>query len=113
MTQNRISGSRLQKGKTVISRLISQDIIYYLHEVEGFSIEEIANIISMSVINVKSIQKGFQVLSQKNIESLQQKYNKPIIELIANACHQSHLPEKLRENVFFFKHMQKLKKKTK
>ncbi len=91
--------------------VISQDIVKYLHEVKGFSLEEIADIISMSVINVRLILKGVSTFSAKNIVSLIEKQDKSIIGLLSEACPENHLPEKLKKNVVLYKHIQEVKRK--
>ena len=91
--------------------VISQDIVKYLHEVKGFSLEEIADITSMSLLNVKSILKGVSTFSAKNIASLIEKQDKSIIELLYEACDEKHLPAKLKEKVALYKHIQEVKRK--
>lgn len=91
--------------------VISQDIVKYLHEVKGFSLEEIADITSMSIINVTSILKGISTFSAKNITSLIEKQDKTIIELLSEACDENHLTDKLKKNVALYKHIQEVKKK--
>lgn len=91
--------------------VISQDIVKYLHEVKGFSLEEIADITSISTKDVEFILKGSKTFSAENIKSLIEKYDETMISLLANACPENHLPEKLQKNVSFYKHIQKVKMK--
>ena len=93
--------------------VISQDIVKYLHEIEGFSIEEIADIIDMSARNVKKTLRGHHNLSQPNIQSLIKKHDKSIISILSEACQENHLPEKLRGKVVLYKHLQKVKRSRK
>jgi hypothetical protein len=91
--------------------IISQDVVKHLHKVKGFSVEEIADIISASVEKVKHILQGNSTFNQDNIVSLIDKYDKPIISILAEACPEDHLPENLRSNVSLYKHIQKVKRK--
>lgn len=93
--------------------VISQDIVKYLHEIEGFSIEEIADIIDMSARNVKNTLKGYHTFSQHNLQSLIKKHDKSIISILSEACPENHLPEKLRKKIILYKHLQKVKKSRK
>ena len=95
----------------MLPRVISQDIVKYLHEVKGFSIEEIANIVSMPVSNIKLILKGLDTFSCENIKSLIEKQKISVISILSEACPEEHLPEKLQKNVILYKHVQKVKQK--
>ena len=90
--------------------IISQDIVKYLHKIDGFSVEEIADITSMSIKNVDNTLNGLYTFTQHNIKSLVTNYNKTIIEILAKACPESHLPKKLKKNVTLYKHVKKIKK---
>lgn len=91
--------------------VISQDIVKYLHEVEGFSLEEIANISSLSSNDIQLIIDGSKTFQPINIQSIIEKQKKTIISILAEACPESHLPEKLKSHVSFYKHIQAVKKK--
>ena len=91
--------------------MISQDIVKYLHEVEGFSLEEIADISSLSIDDVHLIMNGSKTFNSSNITSIIEKQDKTIISILAAACPESHLPEKLQKHVSFYKHVQEVKKK--
>ena len=91
--------------------VISQDIVKYLHEVKGFSLEEIADIASVSTKDIEFIQKGSNTFSAENIKSLIEKYDETMIALLSGACPESHLPEKLKKNIVLYKHIQKVKMK--
>lgn len=93
--------------------VISQDIVKYLHEVKGFSLEEIASITSLSEKDIQNIHNGFQTFTAENIKSIVESQNETIIKLLAEACLDEHLPQKLKEHVSFYKHIQKVKQKTK
>ena len=75
MTLTRVIGSRGKEENLMLPCIISQDIVKYLHEVKGFSLEEIADITSMPVQDVKNILKGSRTFSVKNIKSLK-RYHK-------------------------------------
>ena len=91
--------------------VISQDIVKYLHEVKGFSLEEIADIISMPIEDIELVLKRSKTFSAENLKSLIEKQDETLIEVLANACPEEHLPEKLQKKVFLYKHIQKVKKK--
>jgi len=91
--------------------VLSQNIVKYLHEIKGFSIEEIAHIASMSKKEIQNITIGIRTFSLKNIESLIKNQDTPIIEILAESCDESQLPEPLKEKVIFYKHVQDVKKK--
>jgi hypothetical protein len=110
MTLTRQIGSR-RKRAIMLPWIISQDVVKYLHEVKGFSVEEIADIISTPVKNIKKILQGNSTFNQDNIISLIDKYDKPIIAILAEACPEGHLPENLRSKVSLYKHIQELKRK--
>ena len=92
--------------------VISKDIVKYLHEVKGFSLEEIADITSMSIKDVDLILKGSRTFNQENIKSILEKQDESMIAILANACQEKDLPEKLQKHVSFYKHVQKVKKKN-
>lgn len=110
MTLSRVNGSR-RKRVIMLPCVISQDIVKYLHEVKGFSLEEIADITSMSTKDIESILKGSKTFSAENIKSLIENYDETIISILAHACPENHLPKKLQKNVSFYKHIQKVKMK--
>lgn len=95
----------------MLPRVISQDIVKYFHEINGFSIEEIADITSMSIEDIELILKGSRTFSARNIQSLIEKQDKTIISILSEACSENHLPDKLKKNVIFYKHIQDVKKK--
>jgi len=111
MTLSRIIDTRSRKDMIMLPCIISQDIVKYFHEVKGFSLEEIANIISASKKDVESILKGLSTFTAKNIKSLIKKQDNSIIKLLVDACPENHLPEKLKKNVALYKHIQKVKRK--
>ena len=92
--------------------VISQDIVKYFHEIKGFSLEEIADITSMSIKDIELVLKGSKTFSASNIKSITEKYDETMIALLANACPENHLPDKLKKNVSLYKHLQKVKKKN-
>ena len=92
--------------------MISQDIVKYFHEVKGFSLEEIANIISMSTKDVENALQGSLTFTVDNVKSLIKKQDESIIAILANACPENHLPDNLKKNVVLYKHVQKVKKKS-
>lgn len=96
----------------MLPRVISQDIVKYFHEINGFSIEEIADIISMSTKDVELILKGAKTFSAENIKSITEKQDKSIIAILSEACPEDHLPDRLKKNVFLYKHIQQVKKKN-
>jgi len=91
--------------------IISQDIVKYFHEIKGFSPEEIADIISASPEDVKKILQGYSTFNQDNIASIMNKYDKPIIAILSEACPEGHLPENLLSKVRLYKHLQEVKRK--
>lgn len=92
---------------------VSQDIVKYLHEIKGFSLDEIADITSASIKEIELILKGSQTFSVENIKSLIKKQDTSIIAILSEACPEKHLPENLRKNVSFYKHIQEVKRKNK
>ena len=112
MTLSRVIGSRQWKEIVMLPCVISQDIVKYLHEVKGFSLEEIADITSLSIKDVEFILKGLKTFTPANIKSLIEKQDETMISLLSRACPEDHLPDKLKKNVSFYKHIQKVKRKT-
>ena len=110
MILSRVIGSH-QRRAVMLPCIISQGIVKYLHEVKGFSLEEIANITSMSVKDIELILKGSKTFSPKNIKSLIEKYDETMISVLSEACSEEHLPDKLKKNVILYKHLQQVKKK--
>lgn len=92
--------------------VISQDIVKYLHKVKGFSLEEIADITSMSVKDANNVLNGSGTFSTENIKSLIDKQDKTIISILSEACPEKHLPENLKKNVVLYKHIQEVKRKN-
>ena len=88
--------------------VISQDIVKYLHEIKGFSLEEIADAILLDVEEVESILDGKGSFKPDNITAIIQNIKISMLHLISEACPESHLDGRLKENVIFYK---KIKKK--
>ena len=91
---------------------ISKDIVIYLHEIKGFSLDEIANITSSSTEKIELILKGSKSFSCENIKSLIEKQDTSTIELLSEACPIEHLPEKIQKKISFYKYILKIKRNT-
>ncbi len=110
MTLSRVIGPR-RKETVMLPCVISQDIVKYLHEIKGFSLEEIASITSMPIKDIEFILKGSKTFSPEHIKSIVEKQDESMIEILARACQENHLPDKLKKNVILYKHLQEVKKK--
>jgi ribosome biogenesis GTPase A len=99
----------LLRSKNMVSRIISQDILKYLIN-EGYSINKLSEILSISKGHLKLILNKNDSFTPEEIKKITKELNFKIIELLSLSCHSSHLSEKLRKNVNFYKKIKGVKK---
>lgn len=80
----------------MISQLVSIDIVKFLQK-EGYSKNEIAQILDTPVSFVDEIIRGKKTLSDNHIINIKQNTDITLTVLLTNAIPEEHIPDRLKE----------------